>query len=128
MATPKPTRSKSEYVAETVQNQILAQLTALGGKVDEAIEQGKENAYQMKLLRSELGLDGTHGRLPLFEAQLAKLELSIQKQEARINELEAEKLEAEGRHKLLSTVTALCGGGAGGAAITLIGRLLRSGF
>ena len=41
--------------------QILEQLTELKGRVQESLEQGRENGNELKMLRRELGLDGQHG-------------------------------------------------------------------
>jgi hypothetical protein len=46
----------------TIQTQILEQLTELKGKVEESLQQGRENGNELKMLRRELGLDGQHGR------------------------------------------------------------------
>ena len=42
----------------------------LKGKVEESLQQGRENGNDLKMLRRELGLDGQHGRLPIVEATL----------------------------------------------------------
>jgi hypothetical protein len=47
--------------ALTIQAQILEQLTEVKGKVEESLEQGRENGNELKMLRRELGLDGQHG-------------------------------------------------------------------
>ncbi|HEV2275628.1 MAG TPA: hypothetical protein VGR96_15760 [Acidobacteriaceae bacterium] len=101
---------------------ILSELSELKGKVDESLEQGRANGADVKLLRKELGLDGPHGRLPLVEATLSRNEVRMDKHEVRLEELEAGEIEAQARHKLVTAALALCGGGAGGAVIGLIGH------
>ena len=106
--------------AGTIQAQILEQLMELKGKVEESLEQGRENGVELKMLRRELGLDGQHGRLPIVEATLIRHELRMEKAEARVEELETDKDEAHGKAKLVVTLVALMGGGAGGTVIALL--------
>ena len=61
----------------TIQAQILEQLMELKGKVEESLEQGRENGNELKMLRRELGLDGQHGRLPIVEATLIRHEQAL---------------------------------------------------
>ncbi len=72
----------------TIDAQILEQLAEVKGKVDESLEQGRENGNELKMLRRELGLDGQHGRLPIVEATLIRHEVRMEKSEARIDKLE----------------------------------------
>jgi hypothetical protein len=104
--------------------QILEQLAEVKGKVDESLEQGRENGNELKMLRRELGLDGQHGRLPIVEATLIRHEVRMDKSEARIDKLEIGNSEANGKAKLVATSLALLGGGAGGALIALLAHLL----
>jgi hypothetical protein len=108
----------------TIDAQILEQLAEVKGKVDESLEQGRENGNELKMLRRELGLDGQHGRLPIVEATLIRHEVRMEKSEARIDKLEIGNSEANGKAKLVATSLALLGGGAGGALIALIAHLL----
>jgi len=108
----------------TIDAQILEQLAEVKGKVDESLEQGRENGNELKMLRRELGLDGQHGRLPIVEATLIRHEVRMDKSEARIDKLEIGNSEANGKAKLVATSLALLGGGAGGALIALIAHLL----
>ena len=107
----------------TLQTQILEQLTEVKGRVEESLEQGRENNNELKMLRRELGLDGAHGRLPIVEATLMRHELRMEKSEARVDELEEMRSEAAGKAKLAATALALLGGSAGGAAIELLAHL-----
>jgi hypothetical protein len=120
MATPKV---KLE-TARTIDTQILEQLAEVKGKVDESLEQGRENGNELKMLRRELGLDGQHGRLPIVEATLIRHEVRMEKSEARIDKLEIGNSEANGKAKLVATSLALLGGGAGGALIAVLAHLL----
>jgi hypothetical protein len=108
----------------TIQTQILEQLTELKGKVEESLQQGRENGNELKMLRRELGLDGQHGRLPLVEATLVRHEARMDKNDLRVDKLESGSNEADGRAKLLATALSLLGGGAGGALIALAAHLL----
>jgi hypothetical protein len=120
MATPKVKLA----TPGTIDAQILEQLAEVKGKVDESLEQGRENGNELKMLRRELGLDGQHGRLPIVEATLIRHEVRMDKSEARIDKLEIGNSEANGKAKLVATSLALLGGGAGGALIALIAHLL----
>jgi len=108
----------------TIQAQILEQLMELKGKVEESLQQGRENGNELKMLRRELGLDGQHGRLPIVEAMLLRHETRMEKSEARVEGLEAGSSEAKGKAKLVAAALALLGGGAGGALIALLAHLL----
>jgi hypothetical protein len=110
--------------SSTVQAQILEQLMELKGKVEESLQQGRENGSELKMLRRELGLDGQHGRLPIVEATLLRHESRMEKSEARVEELEIDSSEANGKAKLVATALALLGGGAGGALIALLAHLM----
>jgi hypothetical protein len=110
--------------AGTIQSQILEQLTEVKGKVEESLQQGRENGNELKMLRRELGLDGQHGRLPIVEATLIRHETCMEKIETRVDTLETGNSEAKGKAKLLATGLALLGGGTGGALITLLAHLI----
>jgi hypothetical protein len=117
--TPLP-----EKAGNSLQAQILEQLTELKGKVEESLQQGRENGTELKMLRRELGLDGQHGRLPIVEATLVRHELRMEKTEARVDGLETDNSEANGKAKLVVTLVALLGGGAGGTVIALLAHLM----
>ena len=110
--------------AGTIQAQILEQLTDVKSKVEESLQQGRENGNELKMLRRELGLDGQHGRLPIVETTLIRHETRMEKFELRIDQLETGNNEANGKAKLIATAVALAGGGTGGAVIALMGHLL----
>src|ERR1700733_7257184 len=101
--------------ALTIQAQILEQLTEVKGKVEESLQQGRENGNDLKMLRRELGLDGQHGRLPIVEATLLRHEGRMEKSDLRLTLLETTNSEANGKAKLVVTALALLGGGTGGA-------------
>jgi hypothetical protein len=113
--------------AGTLQAQILEQLTELKGKVEESLQQGRENGNELKMLRRELGLDGQHGRLPIVEATLIRHEARMERHEMRIADLETGNSEAKGKAKLVATALALAGGSAGGALIALLAHLMGAG-
>jgi hypothetical protein len=118
--TPSTKRTGSS----TIQAQILEQLMELKGKVEESLQQGRENGNDLKMLRRELGLDGQHGRLPIVEATLLRHEARMEKSEERVEGLEISSSEATGKAKLVATALALLGGGAGGALIALLAHLM----
>ena len=93
-------------------------------KVEESLQQGRENGNELKMLRRELGLDGQHGRLPIMEATLLRHEAHMERTDLRVNDLETGNSEAKGKAKLVATALALLGGGAGGALIALLAHLL----
>lgn len=110
--------------AGTIQTQILEQLTELKNRVEESLEQGRENGHDLKMLRRELGLDGAHGRLPLVEATLMRYEARMDKTDVRVEKLDIGSHEAQGKAKLLATALSLLGGGAGGALTAIMAHLL----
>jgi hypothetical protein len=110
--------------AASVQVKILAQLLEVAAKVDESLMLSKENGNQLKLLRTELGLDSQHGRLPIVEATLIRHETRMEKTEQRLNTLEIEEHEASGRDKFKATAFAILGGSAGAAVIAIIAHML----
>jgi hypothetical protein len=85
---------------------------------------GQANFNELKMLRRELGLDGQHGRLPIMETTLIRHEAQMEKGDARIDKLEMNSSEANGKAKLVATSLALLGGGAGGALIALLAHLI----
>ncbi len=103
---------------------ILEQLTEVKAKVDESLQQGRENGTDLKMLRRELGLDGQHGRLPIVESTLLRYERRMEKMDLRLNLLETTNSEGNGKAKLLVAALGLLGGGTGGAVIALIAHLL----
>jgi hypothetical protein len=107
-----------------VQDQILEQLTEVKKRVEDSLQQGRENGNELKMLRRELGLDGAHGRLPIVEAALVRHEAQVERVDVRVKRLESGNSEAHGKAKLVATAAALAGGGAGGALISLIAHLL----
>ena len=108
----------------TIQVQILEQLTELKKRVEDSLQQGRENGNELKMLRRELGLDGAHGRLPIVEAALVRHEAQTERLDVRMKKLEAGSHEATGKAKLVGTALALLGGGAGGALISILAHLL----
>jgi hypothetical protein len=108
----------------TIEAQILQQLTEVKRRVEDSLQQGRENGNELKMLRRELGLDGAHGRLPIVEAGLVRHEAHMERMDSRVNELETGSSEANGKAKLVATAVAVLGGGAGGALISLLAHLL----
>jgi hypothetical protein len=121
---PKPRSPGLPPINPTIEAQILEQLTEVKRRVEDSLQQGRENGNELKMLRRELGLDGAHGRLPIVEAALVRHETQMERIDSRLIELETENSEAEGKAKLVATAAALLGGGAGGAVISWIAHLL----
>jgi hypothetical protein len=109
---------------QNIQDQILEQLTEVKQRLEDSLQQGRENGNELKMLRRELGLDGAHGRLPIVEAALVRHEAQTERMDARMKKLEAVGNEAGGKAKMVGTALALLGGGAGGAVISLLAHLL----
>jgi hypothetical protein len=109
---------------QNIQDQILEQLTEVKQRLEDSLQQGRENGNELKMLRRELGLDGAHGRLPIVEAALVRHEAQTERMDARMKKLEAVGNEAGGKAKMVGTALALLGGGAGGAVISLLAQLL----
>jgi hypothetical protein len=107
----------------TLEAQILEQLTEVKRRVEDSLQQGRENGNELKMLRRELGLDGAHGRLPIVEAGLLRHEAQMERMDARVNDLETGNSEAKGKAKLVAAALALLGGSAGGALISLLAHL-----
>lgn len=110
-------RRESQATWMPLQGRILEQLVELQRKVDESLEQGRQNGEEIRMLRKELGLDGPHGRIPLVET-------AVQTLLDRVSTLERLRIENDGKKKLVTGALALLSGGAGGALIALLGRLL----
>jgi hypothetical protein len=98
------------------QTQIILALEGVLLKIE-------ESKNELKLLRTELGMDSTHGRIPLLEASIARHEARMEKMDALIDKLIVGNSEAMGKKELLHSILALAGGGAGGAIIAILGRL-----
>lgn len=96
---------------------VLSELGRLHEKVDKGIQQGRETREELRMLCKELGITGTHGRLPIVEQRQAN-------HEQRIAAIETEQIEAGARHKLIAAVASLVGGSVGGTFIALIARLV----
>jgi hypothetical protein len=111
-------------MAAATNAEILLQLRAVSVEVKEIAVLGQANFNELKMLRRELGLDGQHGRLPIMETTLIRHEAHMEKCDARIDKLEMNSSEANGKAKLVATSLALLGGGAGGALIALLAHLI----
>jgi chromosome segregation ATPase len=100
-------------------SELKTSLTELKNKSAEIQDQGQENGNEIKLLRRELGLDNGHGRLPVMETTILRMEKRQEVNDKRVDDLEAVRSENLGRQRLVGTVLALASGGVG----TLIGLL-----
>jgi predicted nuclease with TOPRIM domain len=98
---------------------LKTSLTELKNKSAEIQDQGRENGTEIRLLRKELGLDSGHGRLPVMETTISRIENRQEINDKRVDDLESTGSENLGRQRLVGTVLALASGGVG----TLIGLL-----
>lgn len=116
---------KGPSARQTIESQILEQLTEVRKRVDESLGVGRDNGNELKMLRRELGLDGPHGRIPVVEDKLLRQAERMSSLETRIDILESVDSESKGKAKLMTALVALAGGGGGGALVALIAHLLR---
>jgi hypothetical protein len=103
-------------------NQRQAEILTILATLVQKVEEGRS---ELKLLRTELGLDGPHGRIPVAEAALTRLDIRINGLESEIRTLQATKHEGIGRSNFINTILALLGGGAGGVLLELAGKFLK---
>lgn len=103
---------------EEHQAEILKQLTMLVARVVEC-------RSEITLLRTELGLDSLHGRLPTAESTLLQHAAHLEKIDEALFALQTGESENRGREKFINTIFSLIGGGAGGAAIEIIAKLVK---
>jgi hypothetical protein len=99
--------------------------TALGDiqrKVDQSLEQGRDNGSDLKLLRKELGMDGQHGRIPSLESNVVRLELLIVAQEKRVDALEILDHLAQGKKQLVTVGVSVI---SSAGAVALLGWLAK---
>jgi chromosome segregation ATPase len=94
-------------------SELKTSLAMLRNKTEEIQEQSRENGNEIKLLRTELGLNGEHGRLPVMETTILRMEKRQEESDKRIDDLEALRSENQGRQRLIGSVVALAGGGIG---------------
>jgi len=94
-------------------SELKISVALLRDKTDEIQEQGRENNNEIKLLRTELGLNGEHGRLPVIETTFLRMERRQDDSEKRIDDLEALRSENQGKQRLIGTVLAVASGGIG---------------
>ena len=94
-------------------SELKASLIELRNKTDEIQEQGRENGNEVKSLRKELGLDNGHGRLPVMETTIVRIEKRQESSDKKIDDLESVRSENQGRQRLIGTVLALASGGVG---------------
>jgi len=100
-------------------SELKTSLTELKNKSAEIQEQGRENGNEIKSLRKELGLDNGHGRLPVMETTILRIEKRQEGNDKRVDDLESIGSESRGRQRFIGTLLALASGGVG----TLIGLL-----
>lgn len=107
-------------VTDNMAQRILQELTelkssvaVLRNKTDDIQGQSRENGNEIKLLRTELGLSGDHGRLPVMETTILRMDKRQDGSDRRIDDLEALRSEAQGRQRLIGSVMALASGGIG---------------
>jgi hypothetical protein len=92
------------------EEKIFQELAELNRKVD-------QTNNDIAVLRKELGIEGEHGRLPIVEAKVARLE-------TRVEDLLIERAETHARQRLVVTLISLFAGGLGAAVFTAVLRAL----
>jgi chromosome segregation ATPase len=94
-------------------SELKTSLIELRNKVEEIQQQGRENGSEVKSLRKELGLDNGHGRLPVLETTILRIEKRQEGNDMRIDDLESLRSENQGKQRLIGTVMTLASGGIG---------------
>ena len=75
--------------------------------VAEVANQGKEYAYELKLLRRELGVDGPHGRIPQIESLVKELDLRVDNIKLIVDQMVSEGHFRRGKAWVIATIAAL---------------------
>lgn len=99
---------------------ILEQLSNITLKVEESLTLSRDNNREIKSLRTELGLEGEHGRFPSLEVELKRLNTRADKQEMRIDAMEVSAIESRAQHRLIATVLGILSGGLGAAVFSAV--------
>ena len=89
------------------QTEILTKLESLSDMVAEVANQGKEYAYELKLLRRELGVDGPHGRIPQIESLVKELDLRVDNIKMIVDQMVSEGHFRRGKAWVIATIAAL---------------------
>jgi hypothetical protein len=113
-------RHPKENPMSNFESLILSELGQINHKVEESLEIGRENNREIKILRTELGLEGAHGRIPSLEAELKRLNTRLEKQELRVEAIEVEAIESRAQHRLIATVIGILSGGLGAAVFSAV--------
>lgn len=101
------------------QAEILTQLATV-------IKLSEEGRNEIKLLRVELGLgDSVHGRIPVVESRLGRLEQLLDKMNEEIDKLQHTASESVGKNKLVTSVIAILSGGGVVGLIELAKTMLK---
>jgi hypothetical protein len=101
-----------------VEKLILEELSKINTKVEESLEIGRENNREIKILRTELGLEGGHGRIPSLEAEMQRMNARMDKHELRLDTIEVGAIETRARHRLIATLIGIVSGGLGAAVFS----------
>lgn len=127
-----PTMPPKQPTAGWFQTEILKSLQEVKDKVDESLKLGRENGEAIRSLRTELGVDGQHGRIPQLEAAWARLDHQQESDHkeivSRVEALERGEHENQGRKRFVFILLSLIGGSASGAVITIVYHLLQPGI
>jgi hypothetical protein len=115
-------RHPKEGPLSNFESLILTELGQINHKVEESLEIGRENNREIKILRTELGLEGAHGRIPSLEAELQRLNARVEKQDIRVDATEVAAIESRAKHRVIATVIGVLSGGLGAAVFSAIIR------
>lgn len=118
-----------------LQREILDKILEVKNKVDESLQLGRENGEAIRNLRTELGVDGLHGRIPQLEQAVARLDRQQEDDNKEVHRRidEQGKKAHESTNKLLSRIEPLERGehisqGKKQAATIAISIICSSGF
>jgi hypothetical protein len=112
------TRQAKENSPGSFESLILSELGQINYKVEESLQIGRENNREIKILRTELGLEGAHGRIPSLEVELQRMNTRVEKQEMRVDEMEVGTIESRAQHRMIATITGIFSGGLGAAVFS----------
>ena len=84
------------------QKQLLDKISEVNNKVDKSLEQGRDNGEEIRMLRKELGVDGTHGRIPGIEQSIVKLEFRIETLQKCVDLMEDSNHFAKGKQWVIT--------------------------
>jgi hypothetical protein len=130
MVTPHKQQSAGWF-----QSEILQRISEVNLKVTSIELQGRDNGEAIRNLRTELGVDGAHGRLPQLEQTIARLDRQQEddnkkvverfvKLEDCIDAIKQDEHEARGGKRVLTAIVSFLGGSLGAALVGIAAKVL----